>query len=150
MELEVRPKYLVADTNCYIDHLDAVVRLTHEKHYTLIAPLVGMCAHDTLVFSSFTSHVISTFIFFFLLFSPSSPFLPLSLSFFSISYTPVVSFKRENVYLLHSFYFYIFKEGAFSSSSSSSFLLFTTWVVQLVFLIFVMEEEEEEGVLSSS
>ncbi len=41
VELEVRPKYLVADTNCYIDHLDALIRLTREKHYTLVAPLVG-------------------------------------------------------------------------------------------------------------
>ncbi|XP_057381514.1 telomerase-binding protein EST1A-like isoform X2 [Daphnia carinata] len=49
VELEVRPKYLVADTNCYIDHLDALVRLTREKHYILVAPLVvlneleGLC-----------------------------------------------------------------------------------------------------------
>lgn len=49
VELEVRPKYLVADTNCYIDHLDALARLTREKHYTLVAPLVvlneleGLC-----------------------------------------------------------------------------------------------------------
>lgn len=41
VELEVRPKFLVADTNCYIDHLDSIVRLTREKHYTLVAPLVG-------------------------------------------------------------------------------------------------------------
>lgn len=41
LELEVRPKFLVADTNCYIDHLDAIIRLIREKHYTLIAPLVG-------------------------------------------------------------------------------------------------------------
>jgi hypothetical protein len=41
VELEVRPKYLVADTNCYIDHLNALVRLAREKHYTIVAPLVG-------------------------------------------------------------------------------------------------------------
>ena len=41
VELEVRPKLLVADTNCYIDHLDALMSLTREKHYTLVAPLVG-------------------------------------------------------------------------------------------------------------
>jgi len=38
----VRPKFLVADTNCYIDHLDAMIRLIRDqKHYILIAPLVG-------------------------------------------------------------------------------------------------------------
>ena len=41
VELEVRPKLLIADTNCYIDHLATLRRLIQEKHYTLIAPLVG-------------------------------------------------------------------------------------------------------------
>ncbi|KAI9553174.1 hypothetical protein GHT06_021068 [Daphnia sinensis] len=48
VELEVRPKYLVADTNCYIDHLDALARLTREKHYTLVAPLVVLNELDGL------------------------------------------------------------------------------------------------------
>ena len=41
VELEVRPKLLLADTNCYIDHLATLRRLIQEKHYTLVAPLVG-------------------------------------------------------------------------------------------------------------
>ena len=45
VELEVRPKLLIADTNCYIDHLVTLRRLIQEKHYTLIAPLVGKLGH---------------------------------------------------------------------------------------------------------
>ena len=41
VELHVRPKYLVADTNCYIDHLATLRTLTHHKYLTLIVPLVG-------------------------------------------------------------------------------------------------------------
>jgi hypothetical protein len=35
----VRPRLLVPDTNCFIDHLAALQKLTHV--YTLMVPLVG-------------------------------------------------------------------------------------------------------------
>jgi len=50
VELEVRPKFLVADTNCYIDHLATLARLTSpvDKFYTLIVPLVVLNELDGL------------------------------------------------------------------------------------------------------
>merc|ERR1712071_688120 len=50
VELEVRPKFLVADTNCYIDHLSTLGRLTSlaDKYYTLVVPLVVLNELDGL------------------------------------------------------------------------------------------------------
>lgn len=40
--IEVRPKYLLPDTNCFIDCLDNFKRIVNEfKHYILIVPLTG-------------------------------------------------------------------------------------------------------------
>ena len=52
VELEVRPKLLIADTNCYIDHLATLRRLIQEKHYTLVAPLVGKLGHVLRIYVS--------------------------------------------------------------------------------------------------
>lgn len=44
VELEVRPRYLVPDTNCFIDHLPRLQRLIVPESnppYTLVVPLVG-------------------------------------------------------------------------------------------------------------
>ncbi|XP_070572544.1 telomerase-binding protein EST1A-like [Ptychodera flava] len=38
--LEVRPVYIVPDTNCFIDHLKGVQMIVDSKRYTLIVPLV--------------------------------------------------------------------------------------------------------------
>jgi len=50
VELEVRPKFLVADTNCFIDHLATLTRLTSpiDKFYTLMVPLVVLNELDGL------------------------------------------------------------------------------------------------------
>jgi len=40
-ELEIRPTFLVADTNCFIDHLRSIRKLVEIGKYTLIVPLVG-------------------------------------------------------------------------------------------------------------
>lgn len=41
VHIEVRPKYLVPDTNCFIDHLNKL-RIISEAHvYTLMVSLVG-------------------------------------------------------------------------------------------------------------
>lgn len=40
--IEVRPKYLLPDTNCFIDCLEDFERIVKEfKRYTLIIPLTG-------------------------------------------------------------------------------------------------------------
>ncbi|XP_071945196.1 telomerase-binding protein EST1A-like [Antedon mediterranea] len=38
--LEIAPIYLVADTNCFIDHLHVIQSLVETKRYTLVVPLV--------------------------------------------------------------------------------------------------------------
>lgn len=47
LRIEVRPKYLVPDTNCFIDFLDQL-RSICKAHplYQLIVPLVGKSAHS--------------------------------------------------------------------------------------------------------
>ena len=40
VEMEVRPHYLVPDTNCFIDHLEALLMLAASNHYVLVVPLV--------------------------------------------------------------------------------------------------------------
>lgn len=41
VHIEVRPKYLVPDTNCFIDHLDAIRSIEQSHCYTLMVPTVG-------------------------------------------------------------------------------------------------------------
>lgn len=40
VHIEVRPRYLVPDTNCFIDHLDRIVVLAASHCYTLMVPIV--------------------------------------------------------------------------------------------------------------
>ncbi|XP_044271255.1 telomerase-binding protein EST1A isoform X2 [Tribolium madens] len=40
VHIEVRPKYLVPDTNCFIDHLDPITTITSSHVYTLMVPIV--------------------------------------------------------------------------------------------------------------
>ncbi|KAK3854173.1 hypothetical protein Pcinc_039329, partial [Petrolisthes cinctipes] len=40
LEMEVRPRYLVPDTNCFIEHLDVVQALVAAPSYTVMVPLV--------------------------------------------------------------------------------------------------------------
>ncbi|XP_005096140.1 telomerase-binding protein EST1A [Aplysia californica] len=40
IELEIRPIFLVADTNCFIDHFSTLKKILETKKYTLVVPLV--------------------------------------------------------------------------------------------------------------
>ncbi|CAF0768507.1 unnamed protein product [Brachionus calyciflorus] len=40
IELEIRPKFIVADTNCFIDHLNLIDRILNSNHFVLIVPLL--------------------------------------------------------------------------------------------------------------
>lgn len=40
IELEIRPKFIVADTNCYIDHLNLIELIFKSNHYIVILPLL--------------------------------------------------------------------------------------------------------------
>lgn len=40
VEIEVRPRYLIPDTNCFIQYLDVIQRLVELPSYTLMVPLV--------------------------------------------------------------------------------------------------------------
>ncbi|KAL1494247.1 hypothetical protein ABEB36_009872 [Hypothenemus hampei] len=40
VHLEIRPKYLVPDTNCFIDHLDSIHIVAKSHTYTLMVPIV--------------------------------------------------------------------------------------------------------------
>ena len=42
LEIEVRPRYLVPDTNCFIDHLPSIRALLQAKRFMLVVPLIGM------------------------------------------------------------------------------------------------------------
>lgn len=41
VHIEVKPKYLIPDTNCFIDYLDQLKTLAATQVYTLMVPLVG-------------------------------------------------------------------------------------------------------------
>lgn len=41
MELEIRPLFLVPDTNGFIDHLASLARLLESRKYILVVPLIG-------------------------------------------------------------------------------------------------------------
>ena len=38
----VEPRYLVPDTNCFIDMLSSIQRLADTKHFVITVPLTGM------------------------------------------------------------------------------------------------------------
>lgn len=40
-EVIIKPKYLVPDTNCFIDHLNDLIRLIDSGHFVVAVPLVG-------------------------------------------------------------------------------------------------------------
>jgi protein SMG6 len=40
IELEIRPKFVVPDTNCFIDHLDLIEKILTSNYYILIVPLL--------------------------------------------------------------------------------------------------------------
>ncbi|KAJ8955255.1 hypothetical protein NQ318_000281 [Aromia moschata] len=42
VHMEVRPKYLVPDTNCFIDHLDGIRIIAQTHCYTLMVPIVAV------------------------------------------------------------------------------------------------------------
>ncbi len=43
VEVEVRPIYILPDTNCYIDWLEGIARLAQpSSNYTVLVPIVGM------------------------------------------------------------------------------------------------------------
>ncbi len=42
VEIEVRPIYILPDTNCYIDWLEGIARLAQpSSNYTVLVPIVG-------------------------------------------------------------------------------------------------------------
>lgn len=41
MELEIRPVFLVPDTNGFIDHLNGLKRLLEWRKFILVVPLIG-------------------------------------------------------------------------------------------------------------
>ena len=41
IELEIRPIFLVPDTNCFIDHLPSLQKLIGDRQFTIVIPLVG-------------------------------------------------------------------------------------------------------------
>lgn len=43
MELEIRPVFLVPDTNGFIDHLGSLVTLLDCRKFILVVPLIGEC-----------------------------------------------------------------------------------------------------------
>lgn len=50
MELEIRPLFLIPDTNGFIDHLASLAQLLESRKYILVVPLIGesgqsSCAH---------------------------------------------------------------------------------------------------------
>lgn len=40
IELEIRPKFIVADTNCFVDHLDLIDRILATSYFILVVPLL--------------------------------------------------------------------------------------------------------------
>ncbi|KAK6192689.1 hypothetical protein SNE40_004118 [Patella caerulea] len=40
IELEIHPRFLVPDTNCFIDHFNLLISILESKKYTLVIPLV--------------------------------------------------------------------------------------------------------------
>lgn len=44
IRVEIRPQFLVPDTNCFIDYLHGITMLLAGKRFTVIVPLIGMFA----------------------------------------------------------------------------------------------------------
>ncbi|XP_036624402.1 telomerase-binding protein EST1A [Trichosurus vulpecula] len=56
MELEIRPLFLVPDTNGFIDHLASLVRLLESRKYILVVPLIVINELDGLAKGQETDH----------------------------------------------------------------------------------------------
>jgi hypothetical protein len=41
-EVHIAPKYLIPDTNCYVDLLPSIRRLVDSTHFTIAVPLIGV------------------------------------------------------------------------------------------------------------
>jgi hypothetical protein len=59
VEMKVRPRYLVPDTNCFIDHLESLQQL---NSFTLMVPLVGECCCDTQFYDFIACFTITLFV----------------------------------------------------------------------------------------
>lgn len=46
LEIEIRPFYLVPDTNGFIDHLEGLRKLLAGGTYVLVVPLIGEALFD--------------------------------------------------------------------------------------------------------
>jgi len=42
IHLEIRPQFLVPDTNCFIDHLQGIAALLATRRFTVVVPLIGL------------------------------------------------------------------------------------------------------------
>lgn len=42
IHLEIRPQFLVPDTNCFVDDLHGIEALLAVKRFTIVVPLIGM------------------------------------------------------------------------------------------------------------
>ena len=38
---EIRPKYIIPDTNCYIDDLTTIKKIIHHGYFTVCVPIAG-------------------------------------------------------------------------------------------------------------
>ena len=45
IKLEIRPTFLVPDTNGFIDHLDILQKFAESKIFTIVIPIVGKIFH---------------------------------------------------------------------------------------------------------
>jgi protein SMG6 len=48
IEIEIRPKFIVPDTNCFIDHLNLIEQLLNTNYYTIVVPLLVVNEIDKL------------------------------------------------------------------------------------------------------
>jgi protein SMG6 len=48
IELEIRPKFIVPDTNCFVDHLDLINKILTTNYYILVVPLLVINELDKL------------------------------------------------------------------------------------------------------
>ena len=40
---EIRPKYIIPDTNCFIDELTTIKKIIHHGYFTVCVPVAGWC-----------------------------------------------------------------------------------------------------------
>lgn len=57
-KVHIAPKYLIPDTNCYVDLLPSIKRLVDTSHFTIAVPLTGtslLCS--IIMFFTFSFHL---------------------------------------------------------------------------------------------